>query len=230
MRKTSMSGWLLLILMLLARPCGAADLSALEQRWLQGIWPVVAFAKESGLPLDLVVQPQPAAGLAPLALAFVDGRCKLVLSMRGNDEAQRVIDRIPAAWRDAALELMAAHELGHCRRHLDGAWLQTPSGFTPQAPDGLGATLRASYLEMQAQRREEAYADLVGLAWVRWRHRDEYAALQTWLVDERENDLIEGSPHDTLAWICGAADPATLAGATIFQAAGALWSAELAAR
>jgi hypothetical protein len=33
-------------------------------------------------------------GAAPLALGFVDGRCKLVLSMRGNAEAQSTLDRI----------------------------------------------------------------------------------------------------------------------------------------
>jgi len=38
----------------------------------------------ANLPLDIVVQPQPTPGKAPLALAFVDGRCKLVLSMREN--------------------------------------------------------------------------------------------------------------------------------------------------
>lgn len=227
MRKTSILGWLIVALLSAARPCDAADLTDTETRWLRGIWPVVTYAKGSGLPLDLVVQPQPAAGEVPLALAFVDGRCKLVLTMRGNDDARTTLERIPAALRDPALELMAAHELGHCQRHLDGAWLQTPSGFAPRAPDGLGTALRAAYLDMQAQRREEAYADLVGLAWVRRQHADQYAALQAWLVAERSNDLIADGHHDTLAWVRAAADPAALRGSTIFGAADTLWRAGL---
>ena len=99
----------------------AADLSPTEQRWLRGSWPVVAYAKAAGMPLDIVVQPQPTPGLAPLALAFIDGRCKLVLSMRGNPEAEATLARIEPELVGPTLELMAAHELGHCRRYLDGA-------------------------------------------------------------------------------------------------------------
>src|SRR4051812_5799124 len=112
----------------------AADLSPTETRWLKGAWPVIAFAKEAKLPLDIVVQPQPSPGAAPLALAFVDGRCKLVLSMRGNPEAEASLDRIDPDLLDAALELMAAHELGHCRRYLDGAWYSLPAGFSTSVP------------------------------------------------------------------------------------------------
>ena len=39
--------------------CLANDLTPLESRWVRGVWPVVAFAKSAGLPLDVVVQPQP---------------------------------------------------------------------------------------------------------------------------------------------------------------------------
>ena len=105
--------------MLVPLVCSAADLTPTELRWLKGAWPVIAFAKDAGLPLDIIVQPQPTPGAAPLALAYVDGRCKLVLSMRGNSEATASLERIEPDLRDAALELMAAHELGHCRRYLD---------------------------------------------------------------------------------------------------------------
>src|SRR6185295_16769197 len=115
----------------------AAELSAVENRWLQGAWPVVAFAKQAQLPLDIVVQPQPAPGQAPLGLAFVDGRCKLVLSMRGNAEAEATLERIEPALLGPTLELMAAHELGHCRRYLDGAWMGLPAGFSAIEPEGV---------------------------------------------------------------------------------------------
>ncbi|MGZ5205731.1 MAG: hypothetical protein ACXWIG_01290, partial [Caldimonas sp.] len=123
-------------------PCLGADLTDTELRWLQGSWPVVAYARKTGIPLDVVVQPQLAPGAAPLALAFVDGRCKLVLSMRGNPEAEATLERIEPELLDATLELMAAHELGHCRRYLDGAWYGLPAGFTASVPDDLGPDLR----------------------------------------------------------------------------------------
>ena len=86
--------------------CLAAELTDTENRWLKGAWPVIAFAREAKLPLDIVVQPQPTPGAAPLALAFVDGRCKLVLSMRGNPAARSTLEYIdtPSAkrWRKTA--------------------------------------------------------------------------------------------------------------------------------
>jgi hypothetical protein len=176
------------------------------------------------LPLDLVVQPQAEPGMAPLALGFVDGRCKLVLSMRGNPEGQRQIDAIDPALLGPTLELMAAHEIGHCRRYLDGAWYGMPAGFVAtKAPDSLSPDLRQAWTEMRSTRREEAYGDLVGLAWTRERHPGLYAQLHTWLVNERSAELIPGSHHDTLAWLALAANPAALAAPTMFEAAGQLW-------
>ena len=202
----------------------AAELSATEMRWLKAGWPVVQYAKEHKLPLDIVVQPQPTPGKAPLALAFVDGRCKLVLSMRGNPEAQATLDRIEPELVDATLELMAAHELGHCRRHLDGAWVGVPAGFAPSEPSGLDPSMRDVYQAQQAQRREEGYADLVGLAWARERHPQQYARLHAWLLAERTHERVDGSQHDTLAWVRLAGDAsAAPAGRSIFDAAQALW-------
>lgn len=204
--------------------CVAADLADIESRWLRGAWPVVAFAKAADMPLDIVVQPQPTPGRAPLALAFVDGRCKLVLSMRGNPEAQATLDRIESELLDATIELMAAHELGHCRRYLDGAWMGVPAGFAPSEPAGLNDSLRDAYRAMQAQRREEGYADLVGLAWARQRHPQLYARLHAWLLAERTRERVEGSQHDTLAWVQPAHDAGAPVGASIFEAAAAPWA------
>ncbi|HEX2540116.1 MAG TPA: hypothetical protein VHM00_03435 [Caldimonas sp.] len=201
----------------------AADLTALETRWVRGIWPVVAFARAASVPLDIVVQPQPTPGAAPLALGFVDGRCKMVLSMRGNDEAQATLDRIEPDLLDAALELMAAHELGHCRRYLDGTWMTSPARFNPDAPATRRGDLADAYRGMRAVRREEGYADLVGLAWTWQRHRSRYARLHAWLLAERGRDLIPGSHHDTLAWVRLAQNGGALSRASIFDAAAALW-------
>lgn len=214
--------------LLIVCPCQASGPTPMELQWLSGAWPVIAYFKDRTLPLDIVVQPQASPGAAPLAMAFVGGRCKLVLSMRGNDEAQATLDRIEPDLLDATLELMAAHELGHCQRYLDGAWYGLPAGFQATAPDQLSPDLRKAYVNMKAVRREEAYGDMVGLAWVRQHHPRHYARLHAWLVNERSRDLLPGSHHDTLAWVRLAQDAGSLAGASIFAAADRLWVAGLA--
>lgn len=218
------------VAMLTSLPGQAGELTALETRWIQAIWPVVSFAKEARFSLDIVVQPQPAPGAAPLALAFVDSRCKLVLSMRGNPQAQATLDAIEPELLSATLELMAAHELGHCKRYLDGVWRGLPSGFTAGIPAEVGPEWQAAYLDMQAARREEGYADLVGLAWTQRHHPQQYARLHAWLVAERSTESIPGSHHDTLAWVRLARDATALADASLFAGADALWAAGLGAQ
>lgn len=207
----------------------AADLTAAETRWLRAAWPVVVFAREAGLPLDIVVQPQPAPGVPPLALAFIEQRCKLVLSMRGNSEVQATEARIEPDLFNATLELMAAHELGHCRRYLDGTWQGLPAGFVAQVPEALPDSSRAAYLRQQALRREEGYADLVGLAWVQQQHPQQYTRLHAWLLAERGAADIAGTSHDTRAWARLAAPGARLGGGSIFSTAQALWQVGLIA-
>jgi hypothetical protein len=214
----------------------AADLTPVENRWLKGAWPVVTWAKQAALPVDIVVQPQDAPGAAPLSMAFVDGRCKLVLSMRGNAEAQATLDRLPDALRDGGIQLMAAHELAHCHRRVDGAWNQIPTGVpVERAPDVLEPELKSAWMDMKATRREEGYADLVGLAWIQAHRPQDYAGLHDWLVAERSQDRIPGSHHDTLAWVRlvpkGAEFPTTAlsaADAGFFDGATALWTQGLA--
>ena len=213
--------------LLASMACMAADLTPTEVRWLNGVWPVVQFAKVSKFPLDIVVQPQASPGAAPLAMAFVDGRCKLVLSMRGNAEAQTTLDRIQPDALDATLELMAAHELGHCRRYLDGAWHGVPTGFTARISKIADPALRTALEQMRADRREEGYADLVGLAWTLKHHPQHYATLHQWLMTERSRDLIEGSPHDTLAWVRQAGHARALANDSIFDGPAIVWALAL---
>ena len=205
------AGWLSLLASVGAR---GAELTPTEQRWLQGAWPVIAYARETRLPLDIVVQPQATPDNAPLSTAFIDGRCKLVLSMRGNPQAQATLDAIEAALLDPALELMAAHELGHCHRYLDGTWFQLPLGFVSAEPGGLAGA---------APRSEEAYGDLVGLAWTERHHPELYGRLHAWLLNERLTDRTPGSAHDTAAWLLLARDPAALAQGTVFDGAVSLW-------
>ena len=208
----------------------AGELTETEKRWLRGVWPVVSYARAQQLPLDVVVQPQPTPDAVPLALGFIDGRCKLVLSLRENPAAELALKGLAPDLVEPALELMAAHELAHCRRHLDGAWARLPAGFSPPAmPAGLDSELHGDYAAMQATRREEAFADLVGLAWTQKRHPQRYARLQAWLEGVRSADRLPGSHHDTLAWVMLARDGATLGGPSIFARAAALWRTGLAA-
>jgi len=213
----------------LAAGSAAVDLTDTESRWLKGAWPVIALARAEKLPLDIVVQPQASPGFAPISLAFIDGRCKLVLSMRGNAEAQATLERIEPELLDATLELMAAHELGHCRRYLDGAWNGLPAGFVAAVlPDDLNPALRLSYSDMRATRREEGYADLVALAWTQQHHPKQYARLHAWLLAERSKDVVPGSHHDTRVWVDLARETTALVQSRAFAGSQALWTAGLA--
>jgi hypothetical protein len=206
-----------------AGACQATGLTPDEERWLKGAWPVLMFARDAGLPLDIVVQPQPTPGVPPIALAYIDGRCKFVFSMRDNPDAQGTVERIAPELFDVTLELMAAHELAHCQRHVSGAWYGLPPGRVPRAFDGPDEVTRAAYEDMQAVRREEGYADLVGLAWTQQHHASLYPRLQSWLLAERSVGRVPGSHHDTLAWVRLATCTACFAGESIFDAAKALW-------
>jgi len=209
-----------------------AALTDTETRWLTLGWPVVSYAREQQLPLDIVVQPQSAPGNAPLAMAYVDGRCKLVLSMRGNPEAEATLAAIPPPLLGAAVEAMTAHELGHCWRYVRGAWHTLPAGFV-QARDTPGLTdqrLGPQLEEMQQTRREEGFADLVGLAWTRLHHPQRYAELHAWLVAFRDDGGPPGNHHDTLAWVRLAPAPGAFTpAATPFEQAWPLWQQGLLA-
>jgi hypothetical protein len=196
-----------------------------ESLWLRAGWPVIAYAKEQQLPLDIVVQPQAKAGDAPLAMGFVDGRCKLVLAMRGNPEAEATLAPLAPALLPAIVEAMTAHELGHCWRYVHGAWHTLPAGFVDAVddpdPDTRLVELRR---DMRETRREEAFADLVGLAWTARQHPQQYAQVHAWLEQVRADQPVPGSYHDTRGWVRLAQDAAAFADAdTPFQQARSLW-------
>jgi len=205
----------------------ADELTATEQRWLAGATPPVQWALEQGLPIDIVVLPQAQAGAAPLAMGYVEGRCKLVFAMRGNPAAESTLAAIPDALRQVALEAMTAHEIGHCQRHRSGAFDSLPAGLVDQ-PDTLEsaqptAELQAIAREMRITRREEAYADLVGLAWTHARHADQFGAVLAWFDDARSDETPRGF-HDTRHWLALAhAGDAFAAAGSPFEQAGALW-------
>ena len=145
------------LLMLSCSSAFAAELTSMETRWLTAGLSVINYAKqELRLPVDITVQPQSHANDVPVALGYHDGRCKLVLSLRGNAHAEDILASVPQARRALMIEAMFAHEIAHCWRYAQGAWHQTPSGFAQ------GGTQPAQTL--QQTRREEGFADLVALA------------------------------------------------------------------
>jgi len=205
----------------------AADLTDTERRWLAGATPPVAWALKQGMPIDIVVLPQAQAGAAPIAMGYDDGRCKLVFAMRGNPAAESTLAAIPAPLLQATLEAMTAHEIGHCQRHRSGAFDSLPSGLTDK-PDAIEsrqptAELQAMAREMRITRREEAYADLVGLAWTHAHHADQYAQVLAWFDAARSDEPPRGF-HDPRHWLTLAhANDAFADAADPFEQAAAIW-------
>jgi hypothetical protein len=182
----------------------AADLTDTERRWLAGATPPVTWALEQGLPIDIVVLPQAQPGAAPIAMGYDEGRCKLVFAMRGNPAAESTLASIPAPLVQATLEAMTAHEIGHCQRHRSGAFDSLPAGLSDK-PDPIEsrqptAELQAMAREMRITRREEAYADLVGLAWTHAHHADQFAQVLAWFDAARSDETPRGF-HDTRHWL-----------------------------
>ena len=217
---------LIAIIVLRSLPALAGPtLTDTETRWLNAGWPVLAYAKERQLPIDVVVQPQPSPGAAPLAMGFVDGRCKLVLSMRGNPDAETTLAKIEPALLDAVVEAMTAHELGHCWRYVHGVWHTLPAGFVDITEDPDADAQRVALRrDMRETRREEGFADLVGLAWTLSRHPQHYEQVHAWFESFRADPAVTGSHHDTRAWIRLAKDRAVFDPAdTPFEQARAAW-------
>lgn len=203
---------------------GAGDgLTDLETRWIAAGRPVVSYARQLKLPLDIVVQPDPSTGQAPLALAFVDGRCKLVLTMRGNPQVEAALEGVAPELVPPIIEAMTAHEIGHCWRYAGGAWHTLPAGFVDVAQSADDdRELIVKQRDMRQTRREEGFADLVGLAWVQAQHPQHYARIHAWF--EQVRDDRPGEHHDTRAWLRLVRDPSTLAsGATPFDQVRGLW-------
>jgi hypothetical protein len=216
-----------------ASALGESDaLTPTEQRWLAGATPVVAWALAQGMPVDIVVLPAAKPGDAPLALGYAQGRCKLVFAMRGNPAAESTLADIPAPDLQPTLEAMAAHEIGHCWRHQAGAFSSLPAGLHDK-PDAIEARqptpeLQALAREMRISRREEAFADLVGLAWTRRHHADAYARVLAWFEHSRADESEHGF-HDSRHWLRLAHDPQAFASPDgPFDQAMALWERGLA--
>lgn len=210
---------------LAALPSHAAQLTDLETRWLRAAAPVLEYSKSIALPVDIIVQPRARAGDVPLAMGFAQGRCKLVLSMRGNPEAEKVLAGVPDAEQALLIEAMTAHELAHCWRYAQGEWHLLPAGFVETGKQtSHDPALLAAAKSMRDTRREEGFADLVALAWIQRTQPADYARVHGWLSGVRGAVAVPGSGHDTRAWVKLAGNGKHFdGGVTPFQAADALW-------
>jgi hypothetical protein len=206
------------LLLLASGLSSAAELTEMEIRWLKAGSAVLNYAKQDlQLPIDITVQPQARANDVPLALGYDNGRCKLVLSMRGNPNAEDILDTVPAAQRPLMIEAMVAHEIGHCWRYAQGSWHAVPAGFEARQAHA------SAEEELRDTRREEGYADLVALAWIHERHPQHYASVAAWMRAVRQPSPSQGS-HSTLNWLQLAPTGAAFTpGLPIFEQASLVW-------
>ncbi len=206
--------------------CWSAELTAIEMKWLHAAEPVLAYAESQQLPIDIVVQPEASPGDAPLAMAVKDNRCQLVLSMRGNKDAEATLMNVPTDQVNLVIEAMTAHEVAHCWRYKQGVWHTVPAGFVEASSDVVQDTgLRQLQQQMRATRREEGFADLVGLAWTLREHPDQYAIVHRWLEQIRNDQPVAGGYHDTRLWVQLAQDSSAFAkGESPFEQASKLWN------
>ena len=82
--------------------------------------------------------------------------------------------------------------------------------------------------DMWRTRREEAYADLVGLAWTLQRNPARYEAVHAWHVVLRGQQAVFTGPHDTRKWVSLAHDKSAFGpAASVFEQVDALWETGL---
>ena len=207
----------------------SAELTATEIKWLHAGWPVLEYAQSQQLPIDIIVQPEVNLGDSPIAMTVENGRCQLVLSMRGNKDAEATLANVPSGQVNFVIEAMTAHEVAHCWRYMHGVWHTLPAGFV-EASGAVGQDSKVMQLQQQMRetRREEGFADLVGLAWTWREHPEHYAMVHAWLEQIRNDQPVAGSYHDTRLWVQLARDSAVFANdASPFEQAGKVWNTGL---
>jgi len=207
--------------------CSAKEdtsLTTTETKWLEAADPVLAFAVAQGLPIDVVVRPRSEAGDVPFSVGVQDHRCKLILSMRNRADAELTLADVPASLHATLIEAMTAHEVAHCWRYIHGVWNTMPAGFVEPLSSNDNASLAGKKQQMRSTRREEAYADLVALAWTQQQHPAKYAEVYAWLLRLRQDQPVAGSYHDSRIWLDLAQDAKVFpTSATPFEQVQALW-------
>jgi hypothetical protein len=181
--------------------CRADDsaLTQLELKWLEAADPVLQYAVDQGLPIDVVVRPNNSAE-APYSIGVEGGRCKLILAMRNRTDAEATLADVPEVQHGTLIEAMTAHEVAHCWRYNQGLWQAMPLGV-PEPLSFANEELAKQRRAMRAVQSEEAFADLVALAWIQRHHAAKYEFVHAWLARVRKDQPVDGSFHDTRAWL-----------------------------
>jgi hypothetical protein len=201
--------WALVLAALPLASWGDNRLTDAEARWLSAAAPVVMYAREQLLPLDIVVQPQAQSSYAPISMAFLNGRCQLVLSLRSNFAADAPLEQVSADAFTAVAQAVTAHEVAHCWRFTHGATSTNQAAFLNRKTlhtdhDSMSPNVE----QVRKSRSEEGFADLFGLAWTQMKHPQHYAKVHAWFTQQRGNKHSAGSEHDTSTWIKLAQNPA----------------------
>jgi hypothetical protein len=175
-----------------ALAAGESSLTVQETYWLQSALPVLTYAKEMGLPISITVQPQAAPEATPVALGMANGVCKLIFSMRGNEIVGTLLEGVPTGEQGFMIEAIIAHEIGHCWRHIRSKWNSVPDGYKePAEKKGIRADLLVDIKAARVQQREEGYADLVALFWIKKNHPSAFAEVYEWLLNKREKTAAQ---------------------------------------
>jgi hypothetical protein len=127
--------------------------------------------------------------------------------VRGNPDTETALAHIEPALLPAIVEAMFAHEVGHCWRYVHGTWHAWPAGFHDVADAAGDPAFVEERRFMRDTRREEGYADLVGLAWTLSRRSEQYPQVLAWLEAYRADQPVDGAHHDMRVWIRLARDP-----------------------
>lgn len=201
-----------------------ARLTERETMWLSAGLPVLRYAARESLSIDVVVQPDDQPGASPVAMGIRNGRCTLVVSMRGNAEIDSLSSSVPPTLFAPVAQAIFAHEVAHCWRFTRGAWHSAPAEPVDAAGSESATALQSAEREMRLTRREEGYADLVGLAWTLHAHPGQYEQVRAWLSAYRRDPAIPGDHHDTGLWIDLARDKSAFApAANLFLQANGVW-------
>jgi hypothetical protein len=114
--------------------------------------------------------------------------------------------------------------MAHCWRFMQGAWNSFPTGVNEPLPFAGTDKIAMQRRAMREVQSEEAYADLVALAWTQRQHPDQYKEVHAWLVRVRDEQPAEGSFHDTRAWLALAREAnAFVDASTPFDQVQTLW-------
>jgi hypothetical protein len=203
----------------------AAELTPLEKRWLAAAYPVLEYARSQQLPIDIVVQPQAGPDDVPLAMGFADKRCKLVMSLRGNPDAEKVLAGVAPDAQQELIEAMAAHEIAHCWRYAHGRLACAAGRLRRGRRRNRGRPIAAGGVESDARdapRGRLCRPGRPGLDPPQPSH--DYGRVHAWLDKVRAVQPVARSGHDTRVWVKLAADAGSFGPADQpFEDAAAMW-------